>query len=749
MKPDPLLDISGDIFQQFFDQAPIAIQVFTPDGTLQRVNRSWEALWQTSPEKARGYNLFQDPQLRDSGAPAFRRALAGENVLLADQLYDPALSGLPGRKRWLRTRLFPTRDQAGVIAWVVVLHTDISEEKFASQKFQQMIDQAQEAVSVVQDGELKFGNRRLFELTDYSTQELRDHSFLDFVHPEDRAAVRARHEARLRGEGVHSSFQCRVFARDGRILWVEGSSSLIDWEGQPAILSFFNDVSQRVQAERTLAESEERFRLIAERSLDMIHLNDQDGRIVFANPATERLLGWPLDQVIGRPAFELIHPEDREEIRTDMGGIIAGNMPPPRAIRLLTKDGSLLPVDVRGFSFTGADGRLYLGAVLHDISERLEKERALTEKLDALGLLAGGIAHDFNNLLMAVTGNLSLLRTALESGRRPPLASINDMEKACERATGLTRQLLTFARGGTPVKRTADISEILEESATFVLHGSSSRCRFDLAADLWTAEVDPGQIGQVVQNIVLNAAHAMPGGGTVCVGAANRTLAEGEVDGLSPGPYLEITIEDHGTGIPREHLANIFVPYFSTKKRGSGIGLAAAHSIVRKHGGQISVDSELDRGTVFTLLLPADPGGKPARTATEAQATRGKGKILLLDDEEMIRKVATAMLETLGYQVEATDEGNLAVALFRKAFADGQPSDGVILDLTIPGGMGGVEAAGQILAIDPQAVLIASSGYADDDALARFAEHGFGAILPKPYQLETLAKTLAGVIRPA
>jgi Signal transduction histidine kinase len=371
-------------------------------------------------------------------------------------------------------------------------------------------------------------------------------------------------------------------------------------------------------------------------------------------------------------------------------------------------------------------------------SSRLEAELVRTSRLDSLGILAGGIAHDFNNLLTVILGNLSLVlndRNVNEEDER----FLREGERAAIRARDLTQQLLTFAKGGAPVRSAVLLADIVRESAEFALHGSRVRCEFDFASDLWPAHVDRGQISQVAQNIVINAMHAMPTGGVIRIILRNEDVGPDTGVPLEPGRYLRLSIRDSGTGIAPELLPHIFDPFFTTKQKGSGLGLATVHSIVRKHGGHITVESTLGAGTVFHLWLPAAQKASQATTPKAAPRLRLSGRALVMDDEPPVREMAAAMLRRLGLEVAVVADGAEAIDAYVAARSAGRPFTLVLLDLTVPGGMGGKEALAELLRIDPNIRAIVSSGYSNDPVMAHYREHGFQARVPKPYELDQLA----------
>jgi len=384
--------------------------------------------------------------------------------------------------------------------------------------------------------------------------------------------------------------------------------------------------------------------------------------------------------------------------------------------------------------------------VFRDVTEKetLQRELQRTQKLDSLGVLAGGIAHDFNNILTAITGYISLVKDEFQEGTTGHRFA-TQAENAAAHARELTTQLLTFAKGGAPVKESASIQEIIQASAGFSLRGSNVELNMDLAEDLWPVEVDRGQISQVIQNIIINADHAMPEGGKVSISARNTPIIEDNPQ-LRIGDYLKITIQDAGVGIHKEHLAKIFDPYFTTKQKGSGLGLAIVHSIIAKHDGHIVVDSILGEGTTFTIFLPAAKEVTLRRGQPSETLLFGKGKVLVMDDELLVRDVAMHILTKHGFQVELACDGAEAIEKYAAAQKAGDPFDVIILDLTVPGGMGGKEAARLLRELDSEAQIIASSGYSSDPVMSDFRAHGFSAVLPKPYSHRELSAALGAVL---
>lgn len=375
-----------------------------------------------------------------------------------------------------------------------------------------------------------------------------------------------------------------------------------------------------------------------------------------------------------------------------------------------------------------------------------EKELLKARSIESLGVLAGGIAHDFNNFLNAIMGNVSLAKEELDK-HSEVYEILADAEEACLQSKELTKQLLTFAKGGLPVKKVASVDRLIRSCAKFSLSGAHVSCRFDLASDLWKTEIDESQIGQVIHNLLLNAQQAMPKGGEIKISAENVEVGPEDRLPIPNGKYLKIAIADQGMGILPEHLANIFIPYFSTKPHGSGLGLATAHSIIQKHGGHIVPESRVGVGTTFYIYLPAcDRSVEVASTATR-DPIPGKGKILLLDDDHNVLKNTSRMIRYLGYECDCAVNGKEAVEKYRTAKDGKVPYQWVMIDLTIVGGMGGKDAIARLLAIDPEVQAIVSSGYSNDPVMAEFRKYGFRGILPKPYSINQLSEVLQNLVQ--
>ncbi len=395
-----------------------------------------------------------------------------------------------------------------------------------------------------------------------------------------------------------------------------------------------------------------------------------------------------------------------------------------------------------------------------DVIERRRIEDQLIEasRLESVAVLAGGIAHDFNNILTAILGNVSLAKLYVPSDDKENdklLKRLSNAEKATLRAQDLTRQLLTMASGGQPVKQLACIREVVQEAVDFSLRGSNVRYELAIEEGLWPAEMDTGQISQVIHNLMINADHAMPNGGVIRVNAENVRLHEdidddrpANLQALKSGPYIKITIQDSGTGIEAEHLKTIFDPYFSTKTQGHGLGLSSTLAIMSKHDGAVHAESEVGVGATFHLYLPASPA-RHVMTPPIAVSpiASGTGRILIMEDDETLHDVVGHTLGGLGYEVIFTHDGHEALSSYQQALETDDPFDAIVLDLTIPGGMGGRETLSKLLAIDPQVKAIVVSGYSNDPILVKFQQYGFCGGIAKPYRAEQLHHILHQVIQ--
>jgi PAS domain S-box-containing protein len=522
------------------------------------------------------------------------------------------------------------------------------------------------------------------------------------------------------------------------------------------LLTGRREARDRRQADAALLQSMERYRRLFDRNLAGVVRTDLNGRIQTTNQAFATMLGYDdTDELAERPLAELgAAPEEVRSLGNELAELRELSN---RELTLVTRTGEPVVILVNAAIVTDTnDGSQSIEAIAMDITahklaaeerRRHEFDLQQNQKLESLGVLAGGIAHDFNNMLMAILSNISLAKRSCQDSESG-LKRLGEAEEACLRATGLTQQLLTFSKGGRPIRKTATIDRIVEDAATFVAREGNCSVDCRTAHGLWPAEIDEGQIIQVVHALVINAMEAMPFGGIITVTTDNAHLGEGDVPTLEPGRYIRVEVIDTGSGIPEDELDRIFDPFFTTKQGQSGLGLATAFSIARGHGGAIVASSPEDRGARFAVYLPAS---EEVRVAAEVipgapdTAPAGHGRLLIMDDDEAVRCAAAELLETIGYEVDTAADGAEAVTLYVKAMEKGHPYAAVVLDLTVPEGVGGRETMTRLLDIDPSVKAIVSSGYSTDPVMANYREHGFSGVAVKPYRLADLARTLAAV----
>jgi PAS domain S-box-containing protein len=540
---------------------------------------------------------------------------------------------------------------------------------------------------------------------------------------------------------------------------VEMSLSEMIIDQQRLYVAMVRDVTERKRFEQQIAAEKESLGVTLRAIGDGVITTDVNGKVIMLNSEAEKLTGWSSKEAIGQPLKSVFDVTvdlaaqakvQKSGYRSEAQSILL-NL--PDNVTLTSRDGNERVIEQVASPIRDNKNEV-AGVVLvfRDITarQRAEAERRKAETLEQLGLLAGGIAHDFNNLLTAIIGNISLASLLL-SPDDEMAERLDDAKNASLRARDLAQQLLTFARGGAPIKKTASIGKLIQDTVSFSLRGSHNRSEFEFGADLSSAEIDAGQISQVIANLVVNADQAMPNGGTLHVSCENFSYSATTtpaVPDLAAGDYVRIRIRDEGVGIPAKYMKRIFDPYFTTKPKGSGLGLATAYSIIKNHNGLMTVESEVHVGTTFTIYLPAAldqemPVDAP-RTLTPAMP--GTGRVLVVDDEDAIRDLVEFTLTRLGYKVWQAATSLEGVNIYREKFEAGERFDAVILDLTLPGGIGGKEALKKLIEIDPTVNAIVSSGYATDATMSRYQDFGFRGVIAKPYEAAELGKIVHDVI---
>lgn len=538
-------------------------------------------------------------------------------------------------------------------------------------------------------------------------------------------------------------------------------------------------LAQARKAEQALTAEKERLGVTLRSIADGVIVTDANGRLVLINNVAEKMTGWTSEAAIGKPlatVFHSVDPESRARCDTStldlargvpsvsQGTVAALQTVPPGSLRrctlLIARDSTERPIEECAATLCDDHGHT-IGMVLvfRDITDALKvmEERARANKLSALGLLAGGMANDFNNILTSIIGNISLARTI--TPETDAAGALTDAQRACIRARHLTWQLLTFSKGGIPTRKKVTLAHVLADSVATALRGSNLHHTLDIAEDLWAVDADEAQLVQVFTNVLLNAKEATAQGGSIAIRASNAVETDDRLEHalpVAPGRYVCVSVTDTGAGIPPEHLAKIFDPYFTTKEGGSGLGLATTHSIVKNHGGFVTVESQPGCGTTMVISVPASvvdrmveslesvPSAKILAGARRAR----KQRVLVMDDEADIRRVTGSMLEFLGYQAEVVETGAVAVERFRQAIEKGKPFDVVLLDLIVPGGMGGRETIDRLSRLEPSVKAVLVSGYVQQSGMAEYRNCGFGAVITKPFTLDELSTTLRSVLAP-
>ncbi len=575
------------------------------------------------------------------------------------------------------------------------------------------------------------------------------------IHPDDKRRVEE--EFRnfiIQGKGYDTTFRIQRF-NDGEIRYVHSIAERITDKSGKAIriVGVIQDITPLIEKEHALAKEHEKMRITLRSMASGVIVTDSEMRVELMNPVAEKLTGWRQESANGvklnrifqamdtKTGAPVSFPGISDETREQNDGMYTIAV-------LIEKNGTEHTVLYNISPIQWKDSGI-LGQVLvfRDITEQLKMEQELqkTQRLESLGVLAGGIAHDFNNQMTGITGNISLVKAMAK--KDPKITSLlSEAEKAANTCKALARQLLTFASGGAPITEPINPEELIRDSVSFNLRGTTVESIIRIQNELWNISADPGQFRQVMSNLLINAIQAMPKGGTIRISAENTEIKD-PGGKITPGKYVHISISDTGSGIDPELQSKIFDPFFTTKKSGSGLGLSTVHSIVKRHGGHIELKSEPGKGSTFSVFLPATEKAEP-KTVTSTQSSHLPPlNVLLMDDEEIIRDVGQEIFRFLGHSITTTTNGEEAVKQYREAMASGTPFDMVLLDITIPGGMGGKETIARLLQLNPEIKAVVTSGYSQDPIIANYSEYGFRGRLEKPFKIEDIEKLLQSLFR--
>lgn len=751
-------------FRALLENISDAISLINPYGIVLYTSRSTNRVLGYSANEFVGTNVFDLIHSDDLSAVLEQMTLLRKKEGSIQSLQF-RIKHKDNSWRWMEGVANNLANEPSVQA-IVFNYRDITQRKEAEEAFREsdkrfraLVENSSDAISLISgEGNISYVGPSFSRITGYSGEEALQANLFQFIHPDDRPQTETLFKELLKRPRHILMIQFRMLHRNGSWMWMEGvANNLLTEPSIKTIVLNFRDITDRKKANEALAEEKERL-LVTLRSIgEGVITTDTLGRVILMNKSAEMITNITQEEAFGKPISQVLpltsgssgevidYPVDKV-LRTKNNAEAADHvliLPKKNEHRIITdnaapiqdKEGNLLGVVV----------------VFRDTTDRLriEEELLKARKIESIGILAGGIAHDFNNILSAILGNISMSKMKLEHGNKEKtLELLTRAEKASERARDLTQQLLTFSKGGAPVKKTSSISDLLRDSANFSSAGSNVRCEFEISPNLWQVDMDAGQMSQVINNLIINARQAMPNGGIVRIEALNITFESDNTKYgvlLKKGQYVRIAICDQGTGIAPENIQKIFDPYFTTKKTGSGLGLATSYSIIKNHEGAITVESKIGAGTTFFVILPASKNTIPVQKVQESRPAPAHGKILIMDDEEIILEMNETMLTELGYNVHTAKDGKEAVDLYIKHKKMGSPFDVVIMDLTIPGGMGGEETIKKLFEIDPNVKAIVSSGYSNDPILANYKKFGFANILTKPYHIRELSRIIDSI----
>jgi two-component system cell cycle sensor histidine kinase/response regulator CckA len=754
---------SVELYHDLVETAQDLIWQCDGAGRYTYLNPAWETVFGYKVDEMLGkkFSDFQsEDQARKDGIEFARLLHAGITMG-----YETVHRAKAGREIHLVFNAKYIRDADGNIIGTRGTAYDITERKRvvqalseSEQKYRALIEQNSQGVALIDEqGTIIEWNRSLHLITNIAPEAVMGKPIWEiqarlFIAPGDSIAdhiaflkktvLEATRTGASRIFGAPNETAIRV---NGAIVYVQQVLFPIKTSTGFRLGCILQDITRRKAAENALAASEGRLKSLYNNMAEGVALHevvlDDTGkpvnyRIVDCNVQYEKILGIRREDVCGKLATEVYGtPEPPYLVEFTTPGItgVPAHMETYFAPMDKYFDISIAPWGKNGFA-----------TIFTDVTQRkkMEEELSRKQKMDALGVLAGGIAHDFNNLLAGMFGFMDLARESMKPGD-PAVGYLGKAFIAFERAKSLSRQLLTFSKGGMPVKQPIRLPDILRECCNLSLSGSNVRCVFSLREGLAAVDADEHQLSQVFSNIMINARQAMPEGGNLTVSGENRTVTAGDGIPLHAGTYAAITIRDEGIGIPENMIDKVFDPFFTTKQQGSGLGLAICYSVIKKHGGHISVESSSGSGTAFTVWLPAS--GKAVRPKDgdrDTSSLKGTENILVMDDEPSIREMAMHILTSFGYSVVTVREGREAVDKYRAAMTSGKPFDLVILDLTVPGGMGGEKAIAELKKVDPDVIACVTSGYADNAILSDPGAYGFAAMIAKPYRTSELLQTV-------
>jgi PAS domain S-box-containing protein len=638
---------------------------------------------------------------------------------------------------------------------------DITERKEMEQElrnsennYRTLMEQASDAIFIAdKKGNYTDVNLRACSMFGYSRDEILHLGMTDLLLPQEISATPIKFKELWSGETVLS--ERRMRRKDGSVAYTEISGKKL---GDGRLQGIVRDITERKQAEEAMRNAQQQItealsfnRMVLESSPVGTLVYKESGECVSANQAAAKIVGGTTEELLSQN-FRSLGTWKRDGLLESAVLALTTGKPVVKEIHNTSSFGKTVWFKTSFAPFAAA-GENHLLFLIEDISDRKQAEedrRALEDqlnqkqKLDSLGVLAGGIAHDFNNLLAGIYGYIDLARSSSKDAKTAEY--LETTLATMSRARSLTLQLLTFAKGGFPIQKITPLIPFIQDTARFALSGSNVSCKFSVAKNLWPCNIDKDQIGQVIDNIVINAQQAMPSGGDIEITAQNISLGEKEHPPLAKGDYVKVSIKDHGIGIPDDIMPRIFDPFYTTKTKGHGLGLATSYSIITRHNGCIDVESDPGKGSTFHIYLPASAGSVSGEAAATARH-KGGGTIVVMDDEEVIRDTLRQMLESMGYTVACKNDGKEALDFYMSENKAGRKFTAMIFDLTVPGGMGGIEAVKEIRKVNKNVPVFVTSGYADDPVLKNPVTYGFTASIPKPFTMEELSELLGKYLK--
>lgn len=743
---------SEELYRTLTQAMPDFIYALDTDGRVTYCNR-WLEQFKEDPTGKGQYEIFPK-EVAEGHLAVIKRVLeTGTPSTRVEEV------PYPDRTIYLENRLFPVKDEAGRITSLIGVTRDITDQKTSEsrlkaseERYRRLFDNAADPIFIHDDkGRVLEGNQAACETYGYTPEELRTLTVDRVDAPEDARHIPERIETLLRTGSAR--FTTSHLRKNGEKITVDVRATLITWQGQPAIMSICRDITEHQRAEELLRRSEEKFSVVFRSSpYGQIVTRVPDGMILDVNEAVTSMSGYSKEEMIGRTTTELRVWENEAFRAKLLDDIMKKGRARNLRFNFRLKNGEVLPADYSG-TLIQIGGEAHIISTIIDLSEKQRAEAALMEvqRLEALSVIAGGLAHDFNNMLAGIMGNLSLIEMDLmDTKKKELLTYVAEALEGVNSCRSLMHQFSTFAKGTKPARKRFNLCSTVSKAAALAMTGSNSVLDIKSPQALPDIDGDESQIFQTINNIVINAAQAMPGGGKVEIGLSEFESREGSGSPLEPGPYVRIDISDNGIGMTSDVLAHIFDPYFSTKGKGRGLGLSMAFSVARSHGGHIEASSVPGKGTRFSLYLPClktysscDPV-KPTRPKLH----KGTGLVLVLEDDESVSEMLTAMLKASGYTPVTAADGKTALRLFREKGGPGA-FKAVIMDLVIPGGMGGKECLAELRKEDPAVAAVATSGYSDYPVMAGPEKYGFDSALPKPYSSEEFGNAMTAALEKA